>query len=147
MTRLPPDFKEFLNTLNSNGAEYLLIGGYAVGLYSRPRVTEYIDIWVGTDAQNAAKVFKALEEFGVGPDRETLEKLKRDDQIIRIGHPPFRIEVLTTISGVRFEECYTRRQSHEVDGVSVHVIGLKDLKINKKASGRPKDIADLDVLG
>lgn len=146
MTQLAPDFREFLSTLIANDVEYLLIGGYAIGCYGKPRATEDIDFWVGTDSDNATRVFKALEEFGVGPNHETLKILQEEDKIVRIGYAPFRVEMLTTISGVDFEDCYKRKQSHEVDGMLIDVISLDDLKKNKKASGRPKDIADLEVL-
>lgn len=114
-----------------------MIGGFAVGTYGK---TENIDVWVGRDPENARRVFNALRDFGMGPDEQTLENLRKEDQIVRMGRPPFRIEVLTTISGVRFPECYARKQVRDLDGVSVNLIRLEDLKVNKKASGRTKDL-------
>jgi predicted nucleotidyltransferase len=142
--RLPSDFSEFLKLLNSIGAEYLLIGGYAVNYYGSSRSTGDMDIWIARDAENAFKVAAVLRDFGFGA--ATQEMLSAPDQIIRMGVPPLRLEILTSISGVDFEECYARRELAEVDGILVPVIRLDDLKRNKLASGRLKDLADLEEL-
>jgi predicted nucleotidyltransferase len=142
--RLPSDFSEFLKLLNSIGAEYLLIGGYAVNYYGSSRSTGDMDIWIARDAENAAKVVSVLRDFGFGA--ATLEMFSTPDQIIRMGVPPLRLEILTSISGVDFEECYARRELAKVEGIFVPVIRLEDLKRNKLASGRLKDLADLEDL-
>ena len=141
--RLPPDFKEFLRLLNSNAVEYLLIGGYAVGYYGYPRPTGDMDVWIATTADNARRVVDALREFGF--DRP-VENLLRENEVIRMGVPPFRLEILTTISGVDFSACYARRLQVLLDDVQVSLISLSDLKVNKRASGRSKDVADLENL-
>jgi hypothetical protein len=141
--RLPPDFKEFLRLLNSNRVEYLLIGGYAVGYYGYPRPTGDMDIWIARTPDNAQKVVHALGEFGFTcPERLLLEQKK----VVRMGVPPFRLEILTTISGVNFATCYAERLQVELDEIEVSLISLPHLKLNKKAAARSKDITDLDNL-
>lgn len=147
MTRLPPDFKEFLRLLNSAQVEYLLIGGYAVGYYGYPRATADIDIWIAINPRNADKVAGAIREFfGSDVEGATPDLFLQKNKIARMGVPPFRIEILTTISGVTFDDCYAERVIDNLDGVQVNLISLKRLKTNKKASGRLKDLSDLEHL-
>ncbi len=143
---LPPDFKEFLQLLNSHQVEYLLIGGYAVGYHGYPRATVDMDIWVGIHPRNAEKIVAVLEEFGFGVTDLSTELFLKENQIIRMGVPPVKLEILTTISGVNFEECYAERIVDELDKVEVSLISLQHLKVNKKASGRHKDLNDLEHL-
>lgn len=143
---LPPDFKEFLKLLNAQQVEYLLIGGYAVGYYGYPRATADMDIWIAVHPQNARRVVAALREFGFDVPGLSPELFLREGQIIRMGEPPLRIEIATTISGVEFDECFAERQVEILDGIQVNLISLKDLKVNKKASGRHKDLNDLENL-
>lgn len=143
---LPPDFKDFLKLLNSNKVEYLLIGGYAVGYYGYSRATADMDIWVAIHPDNAAKLVDVLREFGFGVEELSVELFLAENNVIRMGVPPFRLEVLTSISGVGFEECYRERTIDILDGVEVSLISLKHLKANKKASGRLKDLSDLEYL-
>ncbi len=144
--RLPPDFKEFLRLLNAHRVEYLLIGGYAVGYHGYPRATADMDIWIAIEPRNADRMVSVLREFGFNPPELGPELFLRPWQIIRLGVPPVRIEICTTISGVDFAECYADRVEDTLDGVSVDLIGLAHLKTNKKASGRHQDLADLDQL-
>jgi predicted nucleotidyltransferase len=141
--RLPPDFKEFLRLLNSNEVEYLLIGGYAVGYYGYPRPTGDMDIWIARNPDNAEKVVNALQEFGFTCEKEFLLEQKK---VVRMGVPPFRLEILTTISGVDFPACYAERLKVVLDEIEVSLISLPHLKLNKKASARSKDITDLENL-
>jgi hypothetical protein len=143
---LPPDFKEFLQLLNTHQVEYLLIGGYAVGYHGYPRATADMDIWIAIQPSNATKVVAALREFGFDVPELRPELFLQEDRIVRIGVPPIRIEIATTISGVEFEDCYRERVVDELDGVRVNLISLKHLKINKKASGRHRDLDDLEHL-
>jgi hypothetical protein len=145
-TRLPADFKEFLKLLNAHRVEYLLIGGYAVSYHGYARATADMDIWIAVNPANAEKVVAALREFGF--DRPDLEPglFLRPWQIVRLGVPPVRIEIATTISGVDFAECYAEKIADTLDAVPVNVISLKHLKQNKKASGRHQDLADLENL-
>ncbi len=146
MIRLPQDFREFLQLLNSHKVEYLLIGGYAVGCHGHPRATGDIDFWVAMHPENARRLVNLLRVFGFASTPIDPALFLQEKKVIRMGNSPLRIELLTTISGVKFEECYSRRIVTTLDGVEVNVIGLDDLKANKKASGRPKDLSDLDQL-
>ena len=141
---LPLDFKEFLQLLNSHRVEYLLIGGYAVGFYGYPRATADMDVWVNAMPENAKKLVEVLKDFGFG--EVEAELFLKQEQIIRMGAPPLRIELLTSISGVSFRDCYKKRTDVDIDGVEVSLISLEDLKVNKKASGRYKDLDDLEHL-
>ena len=142
-TRLPQDFKDFLKLLNSKRVEYLLIGGYAVGYYGYPRPTGDMDIWISTERENAKRLVVALEEFGFA---SSLEVFLEENKVVRMGVPPFRLEILTTIDGVSFPDCYSERTHVVLDEVEVDLISLRDLKTNKKASGRLKDLSDLENL-
>ena len=144
--RLPPDFKEFLKLLNSHKVEYLLIGGYAVAYHGYPRPTGDMDIWIAVNPENADRVSRTLVQFGFKAADVPASLFQEKGRIARMGMPPMRLEVVTAISGVEFEVCYARRISAKIDGVPVNLIGLDDLKINKKASGRHKDLNDLEQL-
>ena len=144
--RLPPDFKEFLRLLNAHNVEYLLIGGYAVGYHGYPRATVDMDIWIAIHPANAEKTVAALKEFGFDPPDLSPQLFLQEWQIIRMGVPPVRIEIATTISGVDFAECYAQRVEDQLDGVEVKLISRDHLKRNKKASGRHQDLADLEHL-
>jgi predicted nucleotidyltransferase len=140
---LPRDFREFLRLLNSKNVEYLIIGGYAVGYHGYPRPTADLDIWISTAPDNAERVREALEEFGFDCP---VALLMEDDQVLRMGREPFRLEVLTTIDGVTFSDCYSERVRAEIDGVEVNLISLPRLKENKRATGRSKDATDIEYL-
>ena len=144
--RLPPDFKEFLRLLNSHAVEYLLVGGYSVGYYGYPRATGDMDIWIALGEENARRVTAALVEFGFGDSNLSVDLFLKQDQVIRMGVPPLRIDILTSVSGVEFSECYAQRSVDEIDGVDVSIIGLNDLKRNKRSAGRHKDLNDLENL-
>jgi hypothetical protein len=124
----------------------LLIGGYAVHYHGYPRATADMDIWIAVHPDNAGRVVAALREFGFDlPDLSPGLFLK-PWQVIRLGVPPVRIEIATTISGVDFAECYAQRVQDTLDAVPVNLINLEDLKRNKRASGRHQDLADLEHL-
>ena len=146
MTRLPPDFKEFLKLLNDHDIEYLLIGGYAVGYHGYPRATADMDIWIAMTPVNADRIVKVLKEFGFDLPELSIDLFLKEWQIIRLGVPPVRIEIATMISGVNFSECYDERVLDVLDGVKVNLISLKHLKMNKKAAGRHQDLSDLENL-
>ncbi len=146
MIALPQDFKEFIALLNKHNVEYLLIGGYAVAYYGFIRATNDMDVWILISPENAHKTHNALIEFGFDMPDLTDEMFLQEHQIIRMGVPPMRLEILTTISGVTFYECYKNRNTEIIDGIPVNLINLEHLKINKKASGRLKDLNDLENL-
>ncbi|MBI3945984.1 MAG: hypothetical protein HY321_08700 [Armatimonadetes bacterium] len=141
-THLPPDFREFLRLLKVHQVEYLLIGGYAVGYYG----CADMDVWVAVAPGNAHRIVGALKEFGFDVPELSAELFLHEDRIIRMGLPPIRIEILTTISGVSFDECCAGRVVDTLDGVEVDLISLRHLKMNKQASGRHKDLNDLEYL-
>ena len=143
---LPDDFKEFLRLLNAHGVEYLLIGGYAVGYHGYPRATNDMDIWIAIHPDNAERMVAVLHAFGFGTPNLAVNLFLQDHSIVRMGVPPMRIEVLTTISGVQFAACYAERIIAAIDGVDVNLISLQHLKTNKQASGRYKDLDDLEHL-
>ena len=143
--QLPQDFKEFLKLLNKYEVEYLLIGGYAVAFYGFLRATSDIDFWIATNNQNANKMVEVLHEFGFtsGIGKELF---LTKNKITKMGVPPLRIEVLNSIYGIEFEDCYAHRVVAKIDNEPVNFIALEHLKINKKASGRTKDLNDLENL-
>lgn len=143
---LPRDFREFLRLLNENRVEYLLTGGYAVGYHGYPRATGDMDIWVNPTRDNAARIVRVLIAFGFSADTVSPEPFLRPHQIVRMGVPPIRIELLTTLSGVDFEACYARRVVDTLDEVEVQILSLNDLKVNKQAAGRLRDLSDLENL-
>ncbi len=146
MIHLPQDFKELLQLLNSKNIEYLVVGGYAVALYGYPRATGDMDIWIAISKDTAQKTVEALKEFGFDIPGLKEELFLKKEKNIRMGNPPLRIEFLTSIDGVEFAECYKNKKSVKIDGIKVNFISLKDLKKNKKASGRHQDLADLEHL-
>lgn len=146
MTRLQADFKDFLRLLAAHRVEYLLIGGYAVGFHGYPRATVDLDVWIARTRENAGRVVAALREFGFTDPVLTPDLFLEEDQIVRMGVPPFRIEIATTISGVDFASCYPDRVESTIDGVRVTVIDLLSLRRNKRAAGRHKDLDDLENL-
>ena len=144
--RLPRDFRDFLRLLGAHEARYLLIGGYAVGYHGYPRATANMDIWVSRTDENAAKLVSVLEEFGFRDAASLSQAFTQSDQVIRLGVPPLRIELVTSISGVDFDACYAGRIESVIDEVRINILSLPDLRRNKKAAGRAKDLADLEEL-
>ena len=142
--QLDQNFKEFLNLLQQHGAEYLLIGGYAVNFHGYVRYTGDMDIYVSLSAANAIRVAAALNELGF--DEVNPEMFTKPSSMIRIGVAPTKLEVTNFIDGVTFEDCYANRLRVQIDGVDVNVMSLTDLRRNKRASGRLKDLADLEKL-
>ena len=143
---LNPDFKEFLQLLNSHAVEYLIIGGYAVAAHGHPRYTKDIDIWVHATEDNAPRLVQALNDFGFSSLGLVHTDFLEPDTIVQLGYPPRRIDLLTSPSGVEFEQCFPLRLVADVDGIEVPIIGLEQLMANKRASGRPQDLADIDSL-
>lgn len=146
MIRLPNDFKDFLRLLNDRRVEYLLVGGYAVGYHGYPRATVDLDIWVAAAPSNARKIVEVFKEFGFDVNELKEELFLQKNKIIRIGEPPLRIEVMTSVSGVDFDACYQKRIVETIDGTPVNFINLENLKLNKLAAGRHKDLNDLENL-
>jgi len=144
--QLTPEFREFLECLNRAGVEYLLVGGFAVNFYGYHRFTGDIDFWIAVSDANYDRFLEAVRLFFEG-DLQGLDKaFLRNNETIFFGYVPNKIEVIQNASGVEFATAYSRRQQTEIDGVPVNLIALEDLKENKRASGRAKDLADLENL-
>ena len=145
-TELPKDFREFLKLLRAHGVEYLMVGGWAVSHHGYPRLTNDLDIWIAISPANAERVVRVLSDFGYDVPELSAALFLQTDQIIRMGLEPLRIEVMTTISGVQFEDCYRERLETTLDHEPVSIINLRHLRINKQAAGRLKDLSDLEHL-
>jgi len=143
---LNPDFKELLELFNSKGVEYLLVGGYAMAAHGYPRYTGDIDLWIWIDKSNANKIMEALRTFGFGETGLQESDFQKPEQVIQLGFPPARIDILTGIDGVTFEDCWPRRMEIVLDGITVPLISKADLISNKKASNRLQDRSDLEKL-
>jgi predicted nucleotidyltransferase len=143
---LNQDFKEFIQSLNNNQVQYLVIGGYAVAFHGHPRYTKDIDIWIDPNQENAVRIVAALDEFGFGELGLTELDFLEPGQIIQLGYPPNRIDILTSIKGVEFVACYPSRAIVDLDGVITNFINLENLIQNKRASGRHQDLADIENL-
>ncbi|RIK31222.1 MAG: hypothetical protein DCC56_03280 [Anaerolineae bacterium] len=140
------DFSDLLRIFNDNHVKYLVIGGYAVVQYAEPRFTKDLDVWISTDASNAESVYKALLEFGAPLQGLTAKDFAEDGYFFQMGVPPVRVDVLMGIPGVKFEECWKRRFEVDFDGLKVSFISKQDLITAKRASGRPQDLIDADLL-
>ena len=145
--KISRDFKEFVAYANSRNLRFLIVGGYAVALHGHPRYTKNLDIWIDRTPQNISILLAVLDDFGFGSVGLTAEDFLEPEQVIQLGKPPLRIDLLTSISGIEFSDCYPNRESVDIDGVPLPLISLDDLKTNKKASGRHQDLADLENLG
>ncbi|NEO86612.1 MAG: nucleotidyltransferase family protein [Spirulina sp. SIO3F2] len=145
--KLDPDLKEFIELLNKHEVRYLIVGGYAVAIHGHPRYTKDIDIWIDRVPDNAQRIIQVLKDFGFGALGLKAEDFLEIEQIIQLGYPPNRIDILTSPDGVEFDVCYPIRLESEVDGITIKFIDLENLKKNKQASGRSQDLADLDNLG
>jgi len=144
---LNPDFKEFIQLLNAHDVHYLVVGGYAVAVHGYPRYTKDIDIWLEMSPENAQKTIQTLDEFGFSSLGIQPTDFLEADMIIQLGYPPNRIDLITSLSGVDFLTCYEKRLDIDIDGTLVAFIDLENLKVNKSASGRTQDLADLENLG
>jgi len=142
--KLQTDLREFIELLNSRRVEFVVVGGHAVAFHGNPRYTGDIDFLVGQDARNSERLADVLREFGFG--EVAADTFTAADRVIQLGRPPNRIDLLTTISGVSFEEAWGSRVPAELDGLPVTFLGRDALLKNKRASGRPKDLADVDEL-
>jgi len=140
---LNPDFHDMLSTLCNENAEFLLVGAYALAAYGLPRATGDMDIWIRCSDANAQRVWRALQQFGAPLSELTLDDLKTPDLVFQIGIAPRRIDLLTSIDGVQFDEAWLQRKTIDVEGLTVAVIGRSHLIQNKKAVGRPQDLADV----
>jgi hypothetical protein len=143
---LSQDFREFIELLNYNQVRYLVVGGYAVAFHGHPRYTKDIDIWIWVSKNNAKKVLKTLDDFGFSSLGLKEEDFLEPGYVIQLGYPPNRIDILTQVTGLEFDLCYSSKMELDVDGIIVNFLDLENLKKNKRAVGRFQDLADLESL-
>ena len=140
--QLPEDFKDFIKFLNAHDVKYLLVGGWAVGLYGNPRATKNIDFLIGIGDENIKKLQKALFQFGAPAVEDKI--FKEIGNVFRMGRSPVQIDIINEATGITFEDCYKRRQIIKADDTEISIISKEDLIKNKKASGRHRDLADVE---
>jgi len=143
---LSRDFKEFVELLIKNKAEYLIVGGYAVAIHGYPRYTGDLDIWLNPTPENAKSIVKTVNEFGFSSFNLTESDFTKPGNVIQLGYPPLRIDLLTELDGVSFNECFINRKEVEMENLIVNFIGYEDLLKNKRESGRLRDIDDIENL-
>ena len=143
---LSKDFKEFIKLLNKRDVKYLVVGGYAVAVHGYPRYTKDLDIWIAVSPENADKICKALYDFGFSDLNLKPADFTEPEQIIQLGYPPNRIDIITSLTGVEFNNCYDTRLIVNIDGVDIALIDRVNLKKNKLATGRPQDLADAENI-
>lgn len=143
---LSKEFIEFIELLNAHNVRYLVVGGYAVALHGHPRYTKDLDVWIELSPKNAENIINALEEFGFGSLGLKPEDFLERDQIIQLGYPPNRIDILTTLKDIQFNDCYKEKVEIQIQGIKINFIDLENLKLNKRATGRPQDLADAENL-
>ena len=146
MLILTRDFREFIECCVAHDVRFLIVGGYALAAHGHPRATKDLDVWLWPDPANADRVIEALDEFGFGSLDLTRDDFLEPETVIQLGDPPLRIDLLTSISGVAFAECWPRRIGVDVGGIEAAFIALDDLIANKLASGRPQDLVDAATL-
>jgi predicted nucleotidyltransferase len=146
MIPIPRDFRDFIALLNARRVRYLIIGGYAVAYHGYPRTTGDLDVFVELSQANARALLAVFTEFGFSADRLSPEFFMDRGEVVRLGREPMRLEILNDISGVFFSECYRRRVRARMEGLTINFIDLPELIANKRASGRAKDLADLENL-
>lgn len=146
MLDLHQDFREFVELLNIHEVEYLVVGGYAVAYYGHPRFTGDIDFWIAISAENAKKVIQVLHDFGLSASGLQQPDLMQENIVIQLGYEPVRIDILTSVTGLSFDDCFSRSIKADLEGLLVNFVHLNDLKINKASTGRVKDLGDLEYL-
>ena len=140
------DFKEFIELLNRKGVRYLIVDGYAVAAHGYPRYTKDLDIWIENSEENARMILAVLDEFGFGDFEIDVDDFIEPEHVIQLGLPPNRIDLVTSLTGLDFSECYESRVAFCLGDLGVNLIDVESLKKNKAATARPQDLADLDNL-
>ena len=144
--KLDKDFNEFVELFVARGVRFLVVGGYALAAHGYPRATDDFDAWVWANSENAEKIVECLAEFGFGGLNLTTDDFTTLDRVVQLGYPPYRIDIITASSGVTFDNAWANRLVVDVDGLQVPFIGRDDLLTNKRATGRPKDLLDVERL-
>ena len=141
------DFKELLELLNAHKVEYLIVGAYALAFHGVPRATGDLDVWVHPTSTNAKHLMEVLTELGFGDVGLQQNDFERPEQVIQLGVPPVRIDLVTSLSGIRWQDAWPHRAADDYGGVPVGIIGRSEFIANKRATGRQKDLADIEALG
>jgi hypothetical protein len=141
------DFRDLLALFNKHGIDYIVVGGYALGFYGAPRYTGDLDILVMPDPANAKRIMQALDEFGFGSAGLTAADFEQEGKVMQLGFPPVRVDILTSLTGVTWEQAKSGRVEGPFGDVKVHFIGRYEFIANKRALGRKKDLADLEAIG
>jgi predicted nucleotidyltransferase len=144
--KLQKDLREFVELLLSRKVDFVVVGGHAVAFHGYPRLTDDVDLFVRPTHENGARIVVALEEFGFGSIGITAETFTHPDRVIQLGRPPNRVDLLTNIYGVSFDDVWSTRVEADFDGLKVFMIGRDALVKNKRATGRAQDIADVEKL-
>jgi len=144
---IQPDFRDLLKLFNDHGVEFIIVGGYALAFHGAPRFTGDLDLFIQPSLGNARNVLKALAEFGFAFPNLTLDDFQKPDTVVQLGLPPIRIDLITSISGVSWEEANAHKEPGLYGEIPVCYLGRNEFIRNKTASGRKKDLADLEALG
>ena len=144
--KLDKDFNEFVELFVAKDVRFLVIGGYALAAHGYPRATDDFDAWVWANSENAEKIVECLTEFGFGKLNLSADDFTTPDRVVQLGYPPYRIDIISSITGVEFDSAWANRLIVDVDGLKVPFIGRDDLLTNKRATGRPKDLLDIEYL-
>jgi predicted nucleotidyltransferase len=143
---LEKDFQEFIELLNKHKVAYMIVGAHALAFHGKPRHTGDLDIWINPTIENAEKMMAVINDFGFGSVGLKKDDFLREHYVTQLGHPPLRIDILNSISGVTFEEAFDNRLFIDIDDLTISYIGLNDLIKNKAGTARKQDIADLENL-
>ena len=144
--KLDKDFNEFVELFVARDVRFLVVGGYALAAHGYPRATDDFDAWVWVNSENAEKIVECLAAFGFGSLNLAADDFMTPDRVVQLGYPPYRIDIITSISGVEFDSAWANRLVVDIDGLQVPFIGRDDLLTNKRATGRPKDLLDVEYL-
>lgn len=147
MGQMQKDLREFVELLLSKKVEFVVVGAHALAFHGRPRLTEDIDFFVRMSPENAARIMETMQEFGIVPSTVTKNDFLKPDSVVQLGYAPNRIDLITSLSGVSPDEVWDTRVQGELDGLSVYFISLDTFAKNKRATGRKKDLGDLEGLG
>jgi hypothetical protein len=140
------DFVEFIECCAAREVKFLIVGGYALAAHGHPRATKHLDVWILIGEDNAERLIAALDDFGMGSVGLEPADFLEPDFVVQLGYPPYRIDLITSASGVTFDSCWDRRLTISVGSVEAGLISYNDLIANKRASGRPQDIVDVGIL-
>jgi hypothetical protein len=142
-----PDFRELLALFNANQVEYMVIGGYALAFHGAPRFTGDLDVFVKPDPENARRIIESLDQFGFKSVELSVDDFQAPDRVVQLGVPPVRVDILTAITGVSWAEAVAGRVEGKYGDIPVYYIGREQFAANKRATGRRRDLADLEALG